>query len=302
MTDNIFKNYEAFYNMVLCTTMLSNSKTDAVIEDSKQIIRFIGKAYKMEDSSIDECSSMILDSLITLGLTTDQMAVYSSREYGCEFSDMDTLFDIKGDVLTKLQNIGKSENPDVNPTWFDYSHYKTYQANVRFAKISATAACGNLIAARQTGIMKALGIGCEKDVDNAIKRFTQCVFWGDVPSMFLLAYSYHISRDDKNSELFYSLADLSSKYLNMGYTVLPDDVAANYSDAVKTYYIYISSIKQDIVYSYSINNIDYSFLEVIMSDKVDYSKKMYYINNYKQKEWKDVTNSAFVPTKKLGFN
>lgn len=302
MKKEIFENYEAFYNMVLCTTMLSNSKTDTVVKDSEKIIDLIGRAYRLDESLIEDCRSTILDSLITLGLTTDQMAIYSTREFGNEYTDMDTLFDIKGDVLTKLQSIGRSKNPDINPSWFDYSHYKTYQANVRFAKIYATAASGNLIAVRQVGIMKALGIGCEKDVDNAVKRLGQCVFWGDIPSMYLLSYIYKTIGDNEKSDLFYSLADLCGKYLNMGYTVLPDDVAKQYSDDVKTYFVYISSIKHDVVYAFEVNNIDYSFLEVIMSDKIDYCKKMNYINKYDRKEWKDVTNSAFDFATKVGFN
>ena len=302
MKEKIFENYEAFYNMVLCTTILSNSKTEAVLKDSKSIIELIGRAYRLDESLIEDCRSTILDSLITLGLTTDQMAIYSSREFGNEYTDMDTLFDIKGDVLTKLQSIGENKKSDANPTWFDYSHYKTYQANVRFSKINATAASGNLIAVRQVGIMKALGIGCEKDVDNAIKRLVQCVFWGDVPSMYLLSYIYKTIGNNEKSDLFYSLADLCNKYLSMGYTVLPDDVAKLYSDEVKTYYIYISSIKQDIIYALDVKDIDYSFLEVITSNNVDYSKKMNYINNYKENKWKDVTNSAFANTKKVGFN
>ena len=69
----------------------------------------------------------------------------------------------------------------------------------------------------------------------------------------------------------------------------------------QTYYVYISSIKQDVVYAYDKTAIDFSFVEAITSDSLDYFEKMEYINNYEKKEWKNVTNSSEKPPKKLGF-
>ncbi len=300
--EEIFKNYEVFYNMVLSTTIMSNTMTEQMEADSKKIIEFIGKAYGKNKKFIGKCSKAILDELVSLGLTTDQQAVYSNREFGDEYSDKDVLFDIKGDVLSKLQNMGDTDNVEVNANWFDYSHYKTYQAYVRFAKINTTSASGNLISTRQIGILKALGIGCDKDIDEAIKRFSQCVFWGDIPSMYLLAYTYLLADNKEKSVLFYDVADLAKNYLNAGYTVLPDCVKESYGEEARTYYVYISSIKQDIIYAYNKNSIDFSFIEAITADSLDHFQRMYYINNYDKKEWKNITNSAEKPTKRIGFN
>ena len=56
---------------------------------------------------------------------------------------------------------------------------------------------------------------------------------------------------------------------------------------------------------YSINNpkIDFSFLEVIMSD-IPYAEKMTYIDEYDRKVWKKRTNSITEAAKsvKIGFN
>ncbi len=298
----IFENYEAFYNMVLSTTIMSNAPTPEFIADSTAIIEFIGKAYKLSDEFIEYANSLILDKLITLGLTVDQQAVYASRQYGETYTDEDVLFDIKGDVLTKIQSIAENANPEVNPNWFDYSHYKTYRASVRFAKINTTSASGNLIATRQAGILKILGIGCEKNVKEGIVRLTQCALWGDIPAMYLLAYAYDLDGNVEKARIMSELAEISNQYLKMGFTVLPKEVKDKYSEEAVSYYVYISTIKQDIVYAYDKKNIDFSFIEAVTSDELDYFDRMGFINNYERKDWKDVTNSAVKPLRKLGFN
>lgn len=300
MIKEIFRNYEAFYTMVLSTTIMSNAQTAEFKDDADKIIRFIGEAYKMDEKLIDECRAVILERLISLGLITDQQAVYSSRAYGENFTEEDALFDIKGDVLSRLQHIQGSDM-DINDGWFDYTHYKTYQADVRFAKINITSAFGNLIATRQVGILKMLGIGCEADGAEAIKRLTQCVIWGDIPSMYLLGHAYSLSGKAERSEMFYGVAELSKKYLYGGYTVLPDEEKKKYSEETRNFYTYISTIKQDIVYAYNKANIDFSFIEAITSDTLDYFQRMEYINNYEKKAWKNVTNSSAKPFRKLGF-
>ncbi len=299
--DTIFKNYIAFYNMVLSTTMMSNTQTPELKADANRIIDFIGRALRLNEAFIDHSKRIILDDLSSLGLTADQQAVYRSRTFGDNYSDKDILFDIKGDVLTRLQNLSDMHNAEINPSWFDYSHYKTYQSNIRFSKIYTASASGNLLTTRQVGILLALGIGCDTDINEAIHRFTQCVFWGDIPSMFYLAYTYILAGDKQKSKVFYELADLSEKYLKSGYTILPDAVKNLYSKEAQTYYVYISSIKQDVVYAYDKTAIDFSFVEAITSDSLDYFEKMEYINNYEKKEWKNVTNSSEKPPKKLGF-
>ncbi len=301
MLKNIFKNYDAFYNMVLSVTMMSNTQTEEFEADAGAIIDFIGASYNLESGFVAECKDVILNDLGTLGLTTDQQAVYSSREYGDVFSDRDALFDIKGDVLSKLQSLGDQPHPDMNASWYDYSHYKTYQADVRFAKIKRTSASGNLIATRQTGILIALGIGCEVNLKEALNRLYQCVAWGDIPAMHYFSYVLELSGEKDQAKIFSELTELSKKYLLSGYTVLPDEAKTEYSEEACAYYAIISSIKQDIVYAYNKTNIDFSFVEAISSPSLDYFQKMSFINNYDKKDWKDVTNSPENPSKKFGF-
>lgn len=300
--DVIFKNYDTFYNMVLSTTMLSNALTPAYEEDAKLIIDFIGNAYGKDAVFNDKCKTIILEQLSSLGLTTDQQAVYRNRSFGMELTDQDALFDIKGDVLTKLQGLMQTKNPEINAGWFDYSHYKTYQANVRFSKIRTTSSTGNLLATRQLGIMQAIGVGCTANLEEAVKRFSQCVFWGDIPATYYLAHVYSIIGDTEKSNLFYELALLNEKYLRGGYTVLPESAKKSFSEEACTYYAIISTIKQDIIYALNKNVIDFSFIEAITSEELTYFEVMNYINNYERKDWKNVTNSSVDPNKKIGFN
>ena len=306
MIKQVFQNYEAFYNMGLSSTIMSNSQTIEFAEDSRKIIRFIGKAYKLKSAFIEECVCVILGELTKLGRTIDQQAVYSDRAYGDEYTDVDSLFDIKGDVLSTLQkigknNAGKADFDDAYEGWFDYSHYKTYQANVRFNKIEMTSASGNLIATRQVGILKSLGIGCKKDYDRAIMRLTQCAYWGDIPSMRYLCYVYSLKGDEENSKLWEEIFNLCEEYLRSGITVIPDEDKNEYSETAISTFVYISSIFQDVVHSLGVKNIDFSFIEAITSPSLDYYQKMFHINNYRSQAWKEITNSSSRPKRTLGF-
>lgn len=300
MINKIYKYYDVFYDMVLSSTIMSNARTPELEADTRKIIEYIGKAYKLDENFITYCQDIILGELMTLALTVDQQAIYSSREYGYTYSDKDILYDIKGDVLNRLQEIGRRDK-EISGSWFDYSHYKTYQANIRYSKINATSASGNLIATRQSGILRVLGIGCNVDMTEGIKRLSQCMFWGDMTATNLLAYAYLLANDISKSNMFYELAELLKKYLYAGYTVLPETAKKEYSDEARTHYIYISTIKQDIIYAYNKYNIDFSFIEAITSGSLSYFDKMYHINNYDKKAWKDITNSSEKPASKLGF-
>ncbi len=299
---NLFKNYEVFYNMVLSSTIMSNSQSEEFKKDSIRIIEFIGKAFEKDDEFIQNATEVILDQLISLALTTDQQAVYSSRKFGEIYNDNDSLFDIKGDVLATLTNIGKTVPKFA--TWFDYSHYNTYQADIRFYKINETSSTGELITTRQAGILNALGIGCEVNYTASIRRFSQAAFWGDIPSMYYLAYAYKLSGDEKNSKIFYEVAHLASTFLNDGYTVLPDASKKVNSVEACDWYAIISSIKRDIVCNVESSNIisliDFSFIEVITLENLTYSQRMQFTNDYYKKQWKTVTNTPIKNT--LGFN
>lgn len=301
MIKKVFDNYEAFYNMVLSTTIMSNAPSVEYEEDAKKIIEFIGDAYGLDKDFIAYCSDVILGDLARLGRTIDQLAVYSDRAYGDCYTQNDALFDIKGDVLATLQRIGGKEDYNINEGWFDYSHYKTYQAQVRYKKIEITASSGNLIATRQVGLLKALGIGCEKDCERAIWRLTQCAYWGDITAMKYLAYINKQIGNDEQYKLWWEIDQLSEEFLRAGITVIPTSHKDIYSEKAQAIYVYVSSIAQDVIHALNKTNIDFSFIEAITSPTLDYHQKIFYINNYSYMGWKEVTNSSAKPKRTIGF-
>ena len=117
----------------------------------------------------------------------------------------------------------------------------------------------------------------------------------------LLASVYELMGDNKKAKTVKEVAMLAEKYLHAGYTVIPQNDAKNFSDDAISYYALISSVLQDVVYALNKHNIDFSFVEAITAEGLDYFKRMYFINNYQRAEWRDVTNSAHNPAKKIGF-
>lgn len=301
MIKDAFANYDAFYNMVLSTTIMSNARTDEFQKDATKIIDLIARAYKIEEPLILEFTKFVLEDLSIVSLTSDQMAIRSSRHCNDPHSDDSVMMDIKGEVIGKLEQIGQ-DSKFINTNWFDYGYYRTYEPKIRYRQIENASSTGDVSSTRQMGILKMLGIGCDVNIEEAIRRLFQCVYWGDISAMKLLAYAFTKIGNEEKSKIIYELAEISENYLNAGCTVLPDVAKAKYGDDARNYYVYISTIRQDIVHALDIVNINFSFIEAITSDTLDYFKRMKYINNYNAQDWKDVTNSSEKPAaKKLGF-
>lgn len=301
MLNTIFNNYEAFYTMLTATMIMSNTPSGTFKSDCDQIIQLIAQSYGLEEAVINDCKDCIYTSLEPIKLVIDRNAIFSSRKFNDQLTDHDVLNDIKCNVISALERIAKSNSAFINPDWFDYTHYLSYNAHVRYEEIKFSASGGNLIANRQIGILLALGIGTEQDLKESANRLIRCALWGDLPSLKILARVYGLIGDKENHKIFTQTAKLADKYLHAGYTVISEEDRKECEEEAVEYYLLISSILQDIVYAFNKQNIDYSFIEAILSSDLDYFKRMYFVNNYERKEWKDVTNSARNPAKKIGF-
>ncbi len=301
MLNSIFKNYEAFYTMLTATMLMSNTPSGSFKQDCDKIIKLIGDSYGLDENTLENCKTAIYKSLSPISLVVDKNAVYSERNFNSKLCDLDVLEDIKCNVISALERLAKSNVPCINPDWFDYTHYFSYNACVRYEEIKRASAGGNLFANRQMGILLALGIGTELNYEESLNRLIRGAFWGDIPSLKILVHVLKLKGDEEHAKIFDQTASLAQKYLHSGYTVVPEEDKKNYCNEAVTYYVYLSSILQDIVFAYNRHDIDYSFMEAVLSNELDYYKRMYYINNYERKEWKDVTNSACKPTKKIGF-
>ena len=70
--EKIFENYEVFYNMIMSTTLLSNSQNDNYVRDAGRIINFFAEAYGLESELSNKMHYVILSDLINFGLNSDK--------------------------------------------------------------------------------------------------------------------------------------------------------------------------------------------------------------------------------------
>lgn len=294
----IFEHYNAFKLMVYATTMLGNTVSETWNRDSQKLVKFIGLAYQFDDSDIMRSLDIIREKLTEVQTIADANLMKLPPK-GEDNLDMEVLYTIKSQTLRILQEQRKYDEAH----WLDYQFYHVYHPILHFSSIHEASRTGHLIACRHVGLLHALGIGCEQSLDKAILRFKQAAYWGDLASMYLLSYCYQLKQNNELSKVYQEVISASKSCLYEGITVLSEDMKNRLSHAAQTEYIYISSIFQDIVRvnQNALNLIDYSFLEVIFMDSIDYYKKMKFINNYTQYEWREISNSSHQPIHHIGF-
>ena len=301
MIEKLLKNHQAFSNMLFATTLLSNVYSQTFEADSNKIIDFIGKAFHLDQQTIKAAQKLITDDLMTISVKDDVTAFTNAHDYDSKLQELDPFLSMKCDAINIVESLANKASFHINSAWFDYGHYKPYYPEVRFAQLNTVATIGHPIANKVVGLMCFLGIGCEKNVDSAILRMKQCALWGDTACIFLLREMYDESGDKENAKVFSELESLTD-YIKEGRTLIPDKESGKLDGKTKEFFAYISSIKQDVVLNEQRYFIDYSFVEVVLLPKLDYYKKMGYINFYRDQKWKDVTNSSLNPeSTKFGF-
>lgn len=294
-------NYLAVSNALLFSTMLSNNFNEALEQDTNKIIDFVSRAFKLDENNANKCKKLFSDELTILSTTKDVDA-YLSNQGDQDYPEISDFLYLKSQVLLKINNIHDSfTKANFNQFYFDYSYLRSYYPEIRFKELEASSTKGNVDINRTVALMLVLGIGCEKNVESGIYRFKQCAYWGDASSFVFLAYLYETQKDEKNAKLYANLVGLRES-LKEGRTLIPEILKPKYDNlTIQTYQI-IASIVQDIVFAYEEYEIDYSFLEAIFMEKLDYFKKMELINDYRHQTWKEITNSSYDPSKRLGFS
>ena len=301
MIEKLLKNHQAFSNMLFATTLLSNVYSQTFETDSNKLIEFIGKAFHLDEETIRDAKKLITDDLMTISVKDDVVAFTNAHDYNSKLQELDPFLSMKCDAINIVESLANKASFHINSAWFDYGHYKPYYPEVRFAQLNTVATIGHPIANKVVGLMCFLGIGCEKNIDSAILRMKQCALWGDTACIYLLREMYDESGDKENAKVFSELESLT-EYIKEGRTLIPDDKIGKLDGKTKEFFAYISSIKQDVVLNEQRYFIDYSFVEVVLLPKLDYYKKMGYINFYRDQKWKDVTNSSLNPeSTKFGF-
>lgn len=293
-------NYLAFSDMLLTITMLSNEFNDELERDSYEIIKFIGEVFSLSENEKEDSKNLITDELTRIS-TIDDVEAYQNYKKIDELNKIDSFLYLKTVAISTLENIYQHFSNDAfNQYFFNYHYLRPYYPSIRFHELTTSAIKGNVDINRTLAIMLALGIGHEKDTRSAIYHFLQCAYWGDITSLYYLAYLYKKTGKKEETKLYEDLIELMNFALE-GRTVLPSKIKNKYSKKSQECFALIASIKQDIVLAKNISNINFSFLEVIFSDNIDYYDKIGYINRYSYEEWKEITNSSSNPKKKLGF-
>ena len=300
MIHEIHHYYPAFYNMLIATTLMSNQSDEAYDQDARKVIRFIGEAYEMDEKLIEYATKVILDDLVAISTDEDVSAFMNTHDCDSKLEDIDSLFSMKCDALQVAESLREINNLNLSPSWFDYSHYKPYYAEIRYRQLSIAATSGHPVANKVVAILSYLGIGCEKNISTAIYRFKQCLMWSDLPSLYFLKKISEEENDEESKKVYIDLIQLIP-YINEGRTMIPSKKGEEICLEAKQLFAYISSIRQDVIINGKRPYIDYSFVEVILMKSIDHYQKLDFINNYQNQQWKEVTNSSFDPSKKIGF-
>ena len=289
-------NYSAFFNALLTITMLGNAFNDELEKATSSIIDFIYKAYEVDEKDADFSKKLISDDLTIVSTTLDAEA-FANNEGEKEYPDIANFLYLKCEILNRLGMIYTKLNNSYYKSSFNYNHLRSYYAENRFNELQEASVLGYIDINRTTAIMLALGIGVKQNRESAIYRLKQCALWGDIASLYLLKVLY---QEEKEAQIYKDLTLLSSYFLE-GRTIIPKKDEDKYLKEAKELFAIISSVRQDIVLSLNITNIDYSFVEVLLLDKLDYYQKMAFINQYKEGTWKEISNSSNDPNKRLGF-
>jgi len=296
MESKMFKNYEAFYSMVLVCTGLTNTLGDEADKDCEAAIEFVGEAYKLDKEFIDEAKRVIIDELCSIGTDSDINAFYSLCESKSISKEEEALLTVKVDAIHAIQG---AVARTMYEEWFSYTMRKTYFPTIRHSEIATAATSGILILNLIAGIADYLGIGTEKRTEGAIQRLRQCAFWGSLPAIHMLAMVLAKEGNDK-APVYADLVKLLP-LLQEGYTVLPQNLGQEVCKEAKQLFALISSIRHDIILDFDMYKIDYTFVEIMVMDEIDYYTKLESINNYKDGSWKNLSNPASNPKIKIGF-
>lgn len=293
--------YLAVFDILLTVTLLSNNFNDELERDGARVIDFVANAFKLDERMLEECHRVIPDDLTMLSTIQDAEAFLSNRGYE-EFPKQGNLLYLKAEAILKLNNIFNFyDNQHFNQQYFDYQYLRPYFASIRYRELESSSVKGNVLINRTVALMLALGIGCKQNIKSAIYRLKQCAYWGDISSSRYLSYLYELEKDEKNAKHFADLYTLEQLLLE-GRTMIPPEMKNKYDEGAQKAFELIASIRQDIVLSFNQQEINYSFVEVMLMDSLDYYTKMQLVNRYNSQEWKEFTNSSSDPNKRLGFN
>ena len=283
--------YLAISDMLLTITLLSNDFNKDLDNDSFKVIKFIGKSFNWSNDEIEKYHHLISDNLTVISRLKDIEAFKNDKNKKMN-EELESLLYLKCETLSKIKNIfNQYQQSDFDESYFDYEYLRPYYEFIRFNELLKASAKGNIDINRTVAFLLAFGIGCKANRKAAKYKLKQCVYWGDYISLFYLSYLSYLMGEGDDYHLYLDLSNLYD-YIIEGKTVLPQDIKKKLNKKVIEEFSIISSITLDIRKTNNLNDINYSFIEVILKDSISYSQKMNYINDYKYGEWREELNST----------
>ncbi len=296
----LLKNIEPLNEMLMATSILSNNSSLKWKSDSAKIIDFICDAYELSHLKNDY-KELILETVNNLSLVNEYKGLRREHNFNDEYSEIEIVYNLKGQILLQLKNIDNNLKqlgfPIANE--FTYEDNNSYYAPLRLMTILKASSFGEIQLTVQAGLMYACGIGCDTDIEFAIIRLKQAAYWGYIPALKFLTKIYKDQNDIANYKLYKEVYLACNDFFYDGVQMIPESKKHLYSKEAATTFSLLANIYQDVVIPHS-TRIDYSFLEVMFTEKITFAKKMIYINEYRQAEWKSALNSTFFSNDLIG--
>lgn len=288
--EKINNNFEAFYSMVISSTMISTYNCPQANDDAEKTIRFIGDAFKLDRIYIDDFIDCILNSMMNIGLISDYHAIASTELLDNEDRDNLELYEIKGQAL---EEISISERmcfssydsrivSDIKEKMkYGYFHH-IYNSKMRFWSIQKRSENGELLSTRQLAILYSLGIGCEKNIERAEKLFLRCVFWGDKISAMLLNYLHQINNSAKYED---GLFEKVYKLIQEDSALISDPKELSFRKENELYNL-IRLVKNTVIISRSRYCVNIELVDYLADKRIPYHEKVAFVLNFSEKEWR----------------
>ena len=293
-------NVEPLNEMIMATSILSNNSSLEWKKDAAKLIEFICDSYNL-NHLVNDYQELILDTVNNLSLVNEYKGLRREHQFNDEYSEVEIVYNLKGQILLQLKNIDNNLKqlgfPIANE--FTYEDNNSYYAPLRLMTILKASSFGEVQLTVQAGLMYATAIGTPQDIEFAIIRLKQAAYWGYIPALKFLANIYKNNNDLENYKFYLEVYEACTDFFYDGVQMLPESKKSLYSKEAATTFSLLANIYQDVVIPYS-TRIDYSFLEVMFAEKITFAKKMIYINEYKNYEWKSALNSTFFSNDLMG--
>lgn len=290
-------NLKALELMILSSTLLGNSNSLLMQEDTKLLLNFLGRSFDLKEDELEKAIKNILGVSSKIETVGDADVFLID-----EISEENTVIYeyLKSRMILYLQSFSNATTLH----WLDYRYVNPYNCKVHAYNISNLAKEGYLIAVRHLALLHILEIGVSKDIPRAKKLLWNAVFWGDELSLYILKQVFLLEKNKEEYQHVKDLIVLTEQGLYEGTTEIQNEQA--YETKTKEVYKLTSSILRDIILAeYDISKsrqiINLSFVEVMLLQSLSFEDKMKYINEYARGEWKKETNKIINKKENIGF-